>query len=208
VTSRTAEIGALSSITRELSLPATVLSLLLAHANAVSVDGDRLGLVSVSDLEAVITRHVADSLLFAIVRRPEEGETWVDVGSGAGFPGLVLACCFPGTRFTLSEPQKRRSGFLDLQIARLGLTNTVVTTDRSEQIAGDFDVAVARALADPPVAMQMLRRLSPDGQQVLAVGNSADALAGAADRSAARPGVGSSGRFFVAGKERDAYVSS
>src|SRR5207248_7688306 len=92
-------IAALSALLRELSLPPNLLSLLLAHAPAVAADADRPGLVSERTLEPVVARPTADSLLFALVRRPMPGDAWVGVGSGAGFPGLVLACCFPDSRF-------------------------------------------------------------------------------------------------------------
>ena len=68
-------VVALSALLRELTLPQNLLSLLLAHASAVVADADRLGLVSERTLEAVIARHTADSLLFALVRRPMPEDT-------------------------------------------------------------------------------------------------------------------------------------
>ena len=121
-----AEIGAISALLRELALPSNLLSQLLAHAAAVAGDADRLGLVSIADSEHVLARHTADSLLFALARAPQAGERWIDVGSGAGFPGLVLGCAYPQTDFVLSEPQQRRAGFLDLQITRLGLALSLI----------------------------------------------------------------------------------
>src|SRR2546421_11488732 len=89
------QIPILSGLLRALELPQSLLSLLLAHAEAVRTDADRLGLVSRSDVDHIVARHTADSLLFALVRRPGPAERRVDVGSGAGFPGLVLACALP-----------------------------------------------------------------------------------------------------------------
>ncbi|HJT37251.1 MAG TPA: hypothetical protein VJ818_02400 [Actinomycetota bacterium] len=67
-------IAALASLLRELALPLNLLSVLLAHAAAVVADADRLGLVSERTLDAVVGRHTADSLLFALVRRPEQDD--------------------------------------------------------------------------------------------------------------------------------------
>jgi 16S rRNA (guanine527-N7)-methyltransferase len=196
-------IAALSALLRELSLPSNLLSLLLAHASAVALDADRLGLVSERSLEAVVARHTADSLLFALVRRPMPEDAWVDVGSGAGFPGLVLACCFPEARFTLVEPQQRRAGFLELQLHQLGLTNAEVIAARAAELEPIFDVATARALAEPLLALEALKSLvKPDGAVLLAVGDSAVAPAGADDLDVARAGVDSPGRILMIAEAR------
>ena len=120
----------------------------------------------------MVARHTADSLLFALARQPEQGERWADVGSGAGFPGLVLACCYPTVGFTLIEPNKRRAGFLELQIAELGLANTEVVPNRLDQVKGDFDVAVARALAAPGAALRDLMSLLREGGTALVASGS------------------------------------
>ena len=195
------QIGALAAVLRELGLPATVLSPLLAHADAVRDDADRLGLVGPSDVDSIVSRHTADSMLFALVREPEPGDRWVDVGTGAGFPGIPLACAYPQTRFVLVEPQRRRAGFLELQVARLGLTNVEVAAVKAESLEAGFDVATARALAEPALALEALIRLvEPAGTAVLAVGTTAIAHLGVEDIRVDRPGVDSAGRFFMIGQ--------
>jgi len=196
-------IAALSALLRELSLPQTLLSLLLAHAWAVATEADRLGLVAERTLDGVVSRHTADSLLFALVKRPEVDDAWVDVGSGAGFPGLVLACCFPDARFTLVEPQKRRAGFLELQLHQLGLDNAEVLAARAEEIESGFDVATARALAEPLLALEALKSLvKADGTVLLAVGDRAVAPPEVVDLDVARTGVDSPGRIFMISEAR------
>jgi len=155
----------------QLDLPANLISPIQAHARAVRDSADRLGLISPNDVEAVVVRHSADSLLFALARRPTAGESWVDVGSGAGFPGVVLACCFPECAFALLEPLKRRAGFLELVGADLGLSNLEVVPRRLEDLESDtFDVAVARAFAEPMLALRsMLRILKPGGRAYVSV---------------------------------------
>jgi 16S rRNA (guanine527-N7)-methyltransferase len=198
-----ANIAALSALLRELSLPENLLSLLLAHAGAVVADADRLGLVSERTIDAVIGRHTADSLLFALARRPEIDDAWVDVGTGAGFPGLVLACCFPYARFTLVEPQKRRAGFLELQVHQLGVDNAQVLTARATDLEPRFDVATARALAEPLLALELLKNLlKQDGTALLAVGDHAVVPSEAVDLDVARAGVDSPGRIFMIAQAR------
>ena len=163
----------LGRLTERLGVPPTVLSLLLAHASAVERDADRIGLVGAGDAHDIVRRHSADSLLFALVRAPAPGERWIDVGSGAGFPGLVLAACFPDTAFTLLEPQKRRAGFLELQTADLGLGNALVETRRLDEVEeAIYDVAVARALEEPGRALKsMVRVVGSSGSALVAVGS-------------------------------------
>lgn len=190
-----------------LGIPPTALSLLFAHAAAVETDAERLGLVSPGDAGQIIARHTADSLLFALVRAPAPAEAWIDAGSGAGFPGLVLAICYPATTFTLLEPLKKRAGFLELQVSGLGLGNVLVDTRRLEQIEGTlYDVAVARALTGPGRALNsMVRVVRPGGEAIVAVGQQAppsDDAPGMRVVSVEVPRhVDSPGRFFMMARE-------
>jgi 16S rRNA (guanine527-N7)-methyltransferase len=164
----------LGRLLERLGVPSTVLSLLRAHAVAVSRDAERLGLVGPD--EDIVRRHTGDSLLFALARMPGPGERWIDVGSGAGFPGLVLAACFPETSFTLLEPLKRRAGFLELRAAELGLPNVQVEARRLDKVEdGTYDVAVARALEEPGRAIRSMVRVLTDGGVALAAVGSEDA---------------------------------
>lgn len=191
-------VAVLGRILRDLHVSPEVLSLLLSHAAAVEADADRLGLLGKGDVGHTIERHTADSLLFALVREPEPDERWVDVGSGAGFPGLVLGACYPATSFLLLEPQRRRAGFLEMQTARLGLDNVIVMQERVDDIAPGFDVAVARALAEPSLALEALWRLvEPDGEAILAVGKEAHPTGGAEVIELDRLGVDSPMRFLM-----------
>ncbi|MGH2784960.1 MAG: 16S rRNA (guanine(527)-N(7))-methyltransferase RsmG [Actinomycetota bacterium] len=163
--------GVLGSILQRLGLPLSLASPLIAHAEAVAQSSERLGLVSPGDRASIVSRHTADSLLFAVARPPKPAERWVDVGSGAGFPGLVLACCFPATRFALVEPNTRKAGFLEVQANSLGLDNTVILARRLEEVEGSFDVAVARALSAPSSTLLSLQSLvKPGGDLVVAAG--------------------------------------
>lgn len=181
----------LAELIHALELPDQVLSLLVAHARAVQGSADRLGLVAERTLEQILARHTADSLLFALARRPVAGERWIDAGSGAGFPGLVLACAFPASAFTLVEPQHRRAGFLELQVLTLGLANVEVAPVRLERFAvRGADVLVARALEKPSRTFPLLTRfLRPGGVVLIAAGPATPVPEGAAVLHGLAPGA-------------------
>jgi 16S rRNA (guanine527-N7)-methyltransferase len=163
--------GVLGTLLQRLGLPLNLASPLMGHAAAVAGSSERLGLVAPGDRGSLLARHTAASLLFALARAPEAGEAWVDVGSGAGFPGLVLACCYPETRFALIEPNERRAGFLELQMASLGLANVDVLARRLEEVQGAFDIAVTRAFQAPALALHSLIPLvKPGGKAIVAAG--------------------------------------
>lgn len=188
-----------SALLHELAVPDAAASLILAHARAVARDADRLGLVAERTLDAMVRRHSADSLLFALARRPQPGEQWLDAGSGAGFPGMVLACAFPETAFELVEPQQRRAGFLDLVALNLGLSNAIVSRRRVESLApGIADVVTARALEDPSSTLPELRKLlRPGGAALIAVGRDAPTMAGATTVDVSRRDVDSPGQLLM-----------
>ncbi|HXG75083.1 MAG TPA: RsmG family class I SAM-dependent methyltransferase [Gaiellaceae bacterium] len=99
----------------------------------------------------------------------------VDVGSGGGSPGIPLAVAHPELRFTLLEAERRKCAFLERHAAEL--PNVDVVWGRAEEQAGErFGVALAKALAQPPVAAELcLPLVRPGGLAVLWVGRSADA---------------------------------
>ncbi|MGE4560949.1 MAG: 16S rRNA (guanine(527)-N(7))-methyltransferase RsmG [Desulfobulbus sp.] len=120
--------------------------------------------------EQVIENHFLDSLtLLPLLLGPDVH--LLDVGTGAGFPGLALACVLPGARFTLVEPRQKRVSFLRHVIRTLGLTNTEVVADRIEpRIAdwqGRFTHITSRAVAEPAVFLPLIRGLATPQVRVL-----------------------------------------
>ena len=101
-------------------------------------------LVSASTLESLWDRHILDSA--QLVRFAPPGRaSWADIGSGAGLPGIVLACLVDGP-VTLIEPRRLRADFLHRAIESLSL-NAQVIGSKVERVEGSFDVITARAVA-------------------------------------------------------------
>ena len=118
-----------------------------AFADILATDGVTRGLIGPRETPRLWERHLVNCALVAEFV-PDQGEL-VDIGSGAGLPGVVLAMLKPGLRVVLLEPLLRRSVFLEECVTRLGLANATVVRARAEEMAGviEADVATARAVA-------------------------------------------------------------
>ena len=104
-----------------------------------------------------ITFHIVDSAV--LLRLPLPEIPWVDVGSGAGFPGLVLACLRPDQPIILVEPRERRAVFLGQVVKALALQNVTVKRARLEEITiPDPALVVAKALAPPEEFLKMAKQ--------------------------------------------------
>jgi len=108
-------------------------------------ESQRQNLISASTLAQFQTRHIADGVQL-ISLAPKRG-LWCDIGSGAGFPGLVIAIV-ADVPITLVEPRRLRADFLRRAVADLRLKNVAVVEAKAERVAGKFDVITARAVAD------------------------------------------------------------
>ena len=95
----------------------------------------------------------------------EPGGRWLEVGSGGGYPGLVLAAMFPGIALLSVERRRGRAEFLERSVLRMGLSNVrVVAADVEELDEDGFDWMTAKAVASPLVLMEWgRRRLAPGG---------------------------------------------
>ena len=113
----------------------------------------RVNLTAITDPEEVRRKHFLDSLTFSAAAEPADGNTLLDVGSGAGLPGIPLAVAFPALKVTLLETLQKRCRFLEEVKAQLGLDNVTVLQGRAEDLArdpafrGTFDLVTARAVA-------------------------------------------------------------
>jgi 16S rRNA (guanine527-N7)-methyltransferase len=114
-------------------------------------------ITSVRDRSDAVAVHVGDSLSALALEAVRSARHVVDLGSGAGFPGLVLAIALPRARVSLVESVTRKGRFLARAADALGLQNTTVVTDRAESWSagrGRHDLATARAVAALPVLLE------------------------------------------------------
>lgn len=142
-----------------------------AYVELLSAESTRQNLVSASTLEQVWDRHILDSA--QLVRfEPSAGSAWVDIGSGAGLPGIIIACLVAGP-VTLVEPRALRASFLAHVAGELALNCNVVQS-KAERVTGMFDVITGRAVASLPRFLSMCAHLSTGKTQwVLPKGRSA-----------------------------------
>lgn len=115
----------------------------------VLVEAGQQNLVSAATLPQIWRRHIVDSAQLIALAGPSRG-AWFDIGSGAGFPGMVVAL-LTDAPVTMIEPRRKRADFLRAAAASLGVDDRVtVHTARAEQITGHGDVISARAVAALP----------------------------------------------------------
>lgn len=117
------------------------------YANLLAGPGVERGLLGPNEVPRIWERHLLNS---AVVAELVPGPcSLVDLGSGAGLPGIVLALLLPDSEVILLEPALRRATFLEECVAELALANARVVRARAEQMAGELaaDVVTARAVA-------------------------------------------------------------
>ena len=134
------------------------IELLFTFAFSLKVQGGQ-NLIAPSTLGTIWERHVLDSA--QLVRfEPFNGASWVDVGSGAGLPGLIVALLVKGP-ITLIEPRRLRAEFLRDVVSKLGLADRVtIECAKVERVQGKFDVITARAVAALDRLLAMTEHLS------------------------------------------------
>jgi 16S rRNA (guanine527-N7)-methyltransferase len=144
----------------ELSVPepARVQALLELFIAELERWNPRFGLVKYADRGELVVKHILDSLsAWGAVREAAAGSgTVLDVGSGAGFPGIPLAAALPGLSFTLMERMSRRATFLKTCAILLGLRRVTVDQRDLSTASGSFDVVTFRALAPLPRILEEL----------------------------------------------------
>ena len=172
---RIAEI--LSPFLDSASLSAVQLGQIADYAALLVKWNSRINLTAVRDLEEMITRHFGESLFVAWhlfpVQVPEPVQSVIDIGSGAGFPGLPLKILNSALDLTLIESNQRKAVFLREVVRSLNLTDVRVLAERAEKVSERANLVTFRAVERferiLPVALKLV---APAGRMALLIGNS------------------------------------
>lgn len=120
---------------------------------------NRMNLTAILEPSEIVQKHFADSLLPAGLL--PQGARVIDVGTGAGFPGVPLRILRPDLKLTLLDSLKKRVGFLNALCGGLGLGDVTILHARAEDggrdpaLRGAFDIALSRAVAPCPVLLEL-----------------------------------------------------
>lgn len=117
----------------------------------------KINVVSRKDIDEIYMRHVLHSLGIAKVQQFKPGSSILDVGTGGGFPGVPLAILFPEVEFHLVDSIGKKIKVVDEVVAGLGLKNVKTTNDRVENVNGNYDFIVSRAVAQMETFVRWVR---------------------------------------------------
>ena len=110
----------------------------------------KINVISRKDIDELYTKHVLHSLAIAKIQPFEAGTYVLDVGTGGGFPGIPLAIVFPETRFYLIDVIAKKIKVVQAVADGLGLKNVKAEQLRAENVKGDYDFVVSRAVTNMP----------------------------------------------------------
>lgn len=168
----------------ELGMGPDLIPRLTAFAGMVLERNQVMNLTTITEPKDMAALHLLDSLALVKEAGLEQGRM-VDVGCGAGFPGVPAAIARPALQVTLLDSLGKRIGFLREACGSLGLENTECVHARAEEFAGErresFDFAVSRAVAALPVLCELCLPLVKVGGEMLAMksANSEEEINGA-----------------------------
>jgi 16S rRNA (guanine527-N7)-methyltransferase len=156
-------------------LKASQIKALEQYENMLLEWNQRVNLTAIREPADVRTKHFLDSLTALLVMRDSPVEKLIDIGTGAGFPGLPLKIVCPSIQLTLVESVGKKARFCRQVAETLGLENVQVVQERAEALGQSsmhrerYDWAVARAVASMPVLAEYLLPLVKVGGRMLAM---------------------------------------
>jgi 16S rRNA (guanine527-N7)-methyltransferase len=160
-----------------VTLNDTQLSLFERYVLLLAEWNQRVNLVSDATPETVQRRHVLESLALGAALRQREvlrpDARIIDIGAGAGFPGVPIKIAWPSVHLTLLEATAKKTAFLSALVSELALSDTVVLTGRAEDLAhdaqlrGSFDLVLARAVAALPALLELTLPFARIGGRVV-----------------------------------------
>jgi 16S rRNA (guanine527-N7)-methyltransferase len=142
------EAAARAWVERRFDVPRETMARLDAFAALLRVENERQNLVSKASLDRIWLRHIADSAQL-VAFAPSPAASWLDLGSGAGFPGLIVAALHPGP-VTLVEERRLRADFLRRAAELLAVRVDIVQSRLERMPPRPFEVIGARAFAPLP----------------------------------------------------------
>lgn len=151
----------------QLDLPVTAQQRLLDYVALIQKWNQVYNLTALRDANEMLTHHLLDSL--AVVPHVRDAQTILDVGSGAGLPGIPLAIALPQAQVTLLDSNQKKTAFLQQAVIELGLHNVTVICERVEKAQSNqlFAVIVSRAFAAlADFAATAARLLAPAGRLI------------------------------------------
>lgn len=131
---------------------------------------EKMNLTAITEEEQVWDKHFMDCLYPTCIH--SLGDNVADIGSGAGFPGMVWAIAYPNKHFTLIEPTGKRVTFLTEVMNKCSLKNVTLVNKRSEdckEYMGVFDTVTARAVANLPILLELCTPLLKVGGNFFAL---------------------------------------
>jgi 16S rRNA (guanine527-N7)-methyltransferase len=152
----------------EFPAPASLVPQLSAYLDLLLKWNARTNLTAIREPEAIVQRHFGESVFAGVqlASRVSAQASVLDLGSGAGFPGLPIQLLLPELRVTLAESQNKKASFLREAVRTLGLANAEVWAGRAEEMAAgrSYEVVTLRAVDNMPAALAAAEaRLQPGG---------------------------------------------
>ncbi|MBS0357646.1 MAG: 16S rRNA (guanine(527)-N(7))-methyltransferase RsmG [Proteobacteria bacterium] len=153
----------------KLSIPSLQQEKLLSYLESLNKWNQSYNLTAVRDPKEMVGKHLLDSL--ALLPWITTGDRIIDVGTGAGLPGIPLAICMPEKQFTLLDSDGKKTRFLTQVVFQLGLSNIKIEQARVEEYAPEvlWDVILTRAFSDLQEMLQKTRHLCSNNGLFLAM---------------------------------------
>ena len=126
------------------------------YVDMIIEENHRQNLIRFTDREEILVKHARDIAIPFLANNIEFTGKGVDIGSGAGFPGIILKLCIPKASITLYESEKKKAVFLQRVVDQLGLSGCEVVADRNESAGRpeSFDAVFSRAVGGLPTLLE------------------------------------------------------